>query len=99
MDYVKYIELPFKVIASYEPPESDVGYPGGVTIEDVELDGESVFMGGIQDAIEKRIRDLEGDMMEEVAEHMRDEAEARAADYIDWKYEQMRDRKMMRRGL
>ena len=75
-ELTKYIELPFKVIASYEPPESAVGYPGGVTIEDVELDGQSVFTGDIQSVIEQRIRELEGEMQEEVAEQVRDEAEA-----------------------
>ena len=81
----KHIELPFKVIASYEPSERNVGYPGGVTIEDVELDGQSVYTGDIQAVIEKRIRALEGEMIEEVEEHMRDEAEYRAdahAEYV-----------------
>ena len=90
----KYIELPFKIIASYEPPERNVGYPGGVTIEDVELDGQSVYTGDIQAVIEKRIRALEGEMIEEVEEHMRDEAEYRAEEYADYKYQIMRDRRV-----
>ena len=94
MEYLKWIELPFKVIASWEPKEPDVGYPGGVYIDDVTLDGVSVFTGNVQDKLEQRMRDLEPEMMEEVEEEMHKQAQDDAAAKADWEYEMMKDRRI-----
>ena len=95
MEYTKWIELPFKVIASYDTPDASVGYDGGIDIEDVTLDGQSVYTGDIQGVIEKRIRALEPVIMEEVNEEMIANAEDEAAAKADWEYEMIKVRRMM----
>jgi hypothetical protein len=95
MEMSKYIELHFRVVASIEEPESDVGYEGGITIEDVTLDGQSVYTGDIQSVIEQKIRDLELEMMEEVNEEMIKRSEDWEAEKADHYYEQIKDRRMM----
>jgi hypothetical protein len=84
MEMDKHIELTFKVIASHDAPDASVGYAGGICIEDVTLDDQSVFTGDIQSVIEKRIRDLEGEMMEDAAEHMRDQNEYAAEQHAEY---------------
>ena len=95
MEMTKHIELPFKVIASYDTPDASVGYDGGIDIVDVTLDGQSVYTGDIQGVIEKHIRSLEPEIMEEVNEEMIANAEDEAAAKADWEYEMIKDRRMM----
>ncbi len=85
MEMTKHIELPFRVYASYESSDASVGYPGSITIEDVTIDDVSVYTQDVQAVILKRIMALEGEMILEAAEYVRDQKEMhdeQQAEYI-----------------
>ena len=106
-DYVEYIEftigedsieVPFRLHCEYEAPERDVGFVGGVTINDITLAGKSIYTdcGAIAEAIHDKIRSMELELNEKASEYIQKIAEDEYAAYCDYQYDMLRDRQMER---